>query len=755
MFKGEFKAELPIKLEELLSINLNFDNLIKGISFLNNNDINIMAKIQDFDRRLLILEGLKSDINEIKIQSKNIQNTNDNLNRTIQSLQERFLKMDLKFNEIDKKATEAKTYIDEQHKKIDEHNYNLDHLNKVVEDNIKKTNKIDEELKISKKEISIMDDKLSQLRKKSDNIEELIQMKTELINQRVDENKKDIVKMSNNLTDLISLFNNLKNEVNIKNNEFNSSINNIIEHLSSGKGFNIDKKKIKENKDIDNNGLLIKNANDNILIQSTLSQIENEQKYFREFISKYNEDKEEYDNNFEKNDNEIEKLRNEINNIKKDIESSSPENQNKNKKGILTDANKNSFVTLESFKKINDNIRIITSSLSSTPTRDEFENTVRKINSRLETIELVQQGVTSGPRTMINSNLVQRDGEKNTYLTQGKIILNSKEEGKERTELKKLIIKTINEEMNNLNFSDNPKIAEILENINKCEEEISKNDSSIINIRNLLTGNSNQNEILILKNDLEKLTDEIRKKFNELMKNVNGDDEEESEEDEDKIGFAGFSIKKKIDLLIGKYHEIFAKLNAIQNKNNTLSKEIKEEVKQNLKNETLKVVEEFKIKLENFTNKFEIELRNKIDRGGLSIFADKLNSKIKGDLNEKLDKSELRKNNNQLNRKIDSLENKISKTLVDTIIDLQMDEAPLIIKKNSRNYELCASCNQPVKKFNPLKTSKNFYKNNSLGSVGKNSFRSRNNMNLSLNMNKTNANFNKKLPGIVSYTQSK
>ena len=278
MFKGEFKAELPIKLEELLSINLNFDNLIKGISFLNNNDINIMAKIQDFDRRLLILEGLKSDINEIKIQSKNIQNTNDNLNRTIQSLQERFLKMDLKFNEIDKKATDAQTYIDEQRKKIDEHNYNLDHLNKVVEDNIKKTNKIDEELKISKKEISIMDDKLSQLRKKSDNIEELIQMKTELINQRVDENKKDIVKMSNNLTDLISLFNNLKNEVNIKNNEFNSSINNIIEHLSSGKGFNIDKKKIKENKDIDNNGLLIKNANDNILIQSTLSQIENEQK---------------------------------------------------------------------------------------------------------------------------------------------------------------------------------------------------------------------------------------------------------------------------------------------------------------------------------------------------------------------------------------------------------------------------------------------------------------------------------------------
>ena len=51
-----------------------------------------------------------------------------------------------------------------------------------------------------------------------------------------------------------------------------------------------------------------------------------------------------------------------------------------------------------------------------------------------------------------------------------------------------------------------------------------------------------------------------------------------------------------------------------------------------------------------------------------------------------------------INRKIDSLENKISKTLVDTIIDLQMDEAPLIIKKAPNNIEVCASCNQIIQK---------------------------------------------------------
>ena len=59
------------------------------------------------------------------------------------------------------------------------------------------------------------------------------------------------------------------------------------------------------------------------------------------------------------------------------------------------------------------------------------------------------------------------------------------------------------------------------------------------------------------------------------------------------------------------------------------------------------------------------------------------------------------------------MENKISKTLVDTIIDLQMDDAPLIVKKNQRNVELCVSCNRPLETISktieqiPINTSPN------------------------------------------------
>ena len=87
-----------------------------------------------------------------------------------------------------------------------------------------------------------------------------------------------------------------------------------------------------------------------------------------------------------------------------------------------------------------------------------------------------------------------------------------------------------------------------------------------------------------------------------------------------------------------------------------------------------------------------------------------------------------------------------------------MDEAPLIVKKNAKNFEQCASCNQPIKKVNYINTDRNFYKNNNHSNAGKKSFRNNSNHHLSLNlkMYQTNTNFNsKKLPGIVSYTQSK
>ena len=756
----EEELKFPIKLEDLLSYTFNFDNLIKALTFLHNNDINLLSNLKDFDKRISPLENLKNDIEDIKIQAKNIQNANDNLNRSLQIMQERFMKMDYKMTELDKKISENKSTMEEQSKNIQLHRKNLDHLNKVVEDNIKKTNSMREDIEVNKKQVFLLNETIVELKKKDKDIESLIHAKTELLNARIDENKNEIVELDNNMEELKKNFSELKKETEIKNEEFENSISNIINNISSGNIGNANNKR-KSIKEDENAGLFIKTINDNILLNSKIAEIENEQNNFKDFITMYNSDKANVSNNIQNNVNNIINIHKDINNIKNEMESIINEVSDI-KSNQLGNIDLSKYATNDIVKKLSDNIRILNSSLGTTPTRDEFESSIRKINTRLELIEFIQQGVTSGPRTMINSDLVQvqKEGEKGTYITASqKILLPLKEEGKmgNMDDIKKLILATINEEIKNISLLNNPKFSEIFQNLSKCEEEISKNDSSIISIRKILAVSPTQSDILMTRQDIERLSDETKKKFNEILMTINGDEDDEDEEEENKNGLAGFCLKKKIDILISKYHELFNKITSVQNKSNALSREIKEEVKQNLKAETLKVVEDFKQKLENFTSKFEIELRSKIDRGGLNIFEDKLNSKLKIDLKEKLDRIELKKNNYVIKRKIDSLENKISKTLVDTIIDLQMDEAPLIVKKNAQNFELCASCNQIVKKGNSnyLNTERNFYKSNK---SGKNTFRNNSNhhMSLNLNINQSNTNSNnKKLPGILSYTQSK
>ena len=55
-------------------------------------------------------------------------------------------------------------------------------------------------------------------------------------------------------------------------------------------------------------------------------------------------------------------------------------------------------------------------------------------------------------------------------------------------------------------------------------------------------------------------------------------------------------------------------------------------------------MQQFKSRLESFTNKFEYELKNKIDQIGLTDFENKINNKFYIDLREKIDKSDLKKN---------------------------------------------------------------------------------------------------------------
>ena len=756
MKKEILKLEFPFKLENLLHYTFNFDNLIKAISFLHNNNIRLVSELNDINRRISIFDSMQADINEIIIQSKKIQNQNDALNMSVKNMQEKMLKFDVSLNDINKKLIETESKLLEHNTSIEKHDKNLSHLNKVVEDNIKKIGKFEEEITSNKKDISNMNENIDKLKHKDKDLEDLINSKTELINSRIDDNKGNIETLDNNVSTLNSFFNVFKNKIETKNKEFE----NMIKNITGGIGTNLLKIDLqntekKEGENDANTGLLIKTINDNNFLSSKINDIAEDIKNFKEMVIN-NEIK--MKEHVDKNKNDINNINNNLDILKQNLDDITKEVREE-KEDPLKNLDLSKYVTKDSFKKATDSIRILTSAIGTTTTREEFDNSIRKINSRLQSIELFQQGVSYGPRTMINSNLVQSGVEPSgMYVTQTEVSP-SKERIKFQTneDIKKLIISTINDEIRNINILKNPKFSEILTTLTKLEKDINKNDSSIINIRNILAVTPTHNDLINVKQELERLSEESSKKINELIKLINGEEDEEDENDK-KNALAGFCINKRLNILINKFNELYSKVISVQNKSNALSGEIKEEVKNKLKTETIKVVDEFKSKLDSFTNKFENELRLKIDHGGLSVFEDKMSSKFRTDLKEKLDKVELKKNNFIIKRKINNLENKISKTLVDTIIDLQMDEAPLILKTNAQNVELCASCNQTLKK-SFLNTDKNFYRNNELNlNMTKKCLKSNSNHPISLNLNNKEINTNiknKKLPGILSYNQSK
>ena len=759
------KLEFPFKLEELLHYTFNFDNLIKAISFLHSNNIKLVSELNDINKRMTIFDSMKTDIEEIKIKSKSIQNQHEALNNTIKGMQEHILKFDLSLNDLNKKMFESDSKLLEHNNLINSHDKNLSNLNKVVEDNIKKIANLDEKIATNRKDILNINENIEKLKAKDKDLEDLIQSKTELLNSRIDENKTNIENLENTVSTLNSFYNVLKNKIDTKNKEFENMFKKLTEGGVNNKlNSNLNLKNSKEDENNENAGLLIKTINDNNFLSSKINEIEESIKNIKELIDNKEINMKEL---VDKNMNEIQGVKNNLELTKQDLENITKEVREE-KEDPLKSLDLTKYALKDSLKKATDNIRILTSAIGTTATREEFEKEINKINIRLQSLELLQHGVSYGQRTMIDSNLVQAGGESHEmYITQSpEISQKNLVKPQSVEEIKKLIIATINEEIKNINILKNPKFAEILTTLTKLEKDIGKNDTSIISIRNILAITPTQNDFINLRQELERLGEESSKKINEILKLINGDDDDDEDEDSKKNALAGLCINKKINILINKFNDLYNKITAVQNKSNALTREIKEEVKHNLKAETIKVVEEFKSKLDSFTNKFENELRMKIDHGGLSVFEDKMSSKFRLDLKEKLDKAELKKNNFVIKRKLNNLENKISKTLVDTIIDLQMDEAPLIVKTNAQNVELCASCNQTLKKSFGY-TERNFYRNSELNTLGhghKKSLKSNSNHHSNLNLNSkdinTNSNINtnsknKKLPGILSYTQAK
>ena len=799
--------DLPVKLEELLQFSFNFNNLIKVINYLHQNNISLQENVKDMDKRLRSMESLRNDIEDLKIKTTNIEKTNDNLNRSLTFLQEKVLKYDTKITDIQTKTNDIESQIKKYESVQIEHEQNLNHLNKVVEDNVKECNKFNEIINISNQNITKITEKMSENEKNNKENYENVNKNITDINLNYEIEHKEIENINNNIGEINATIKNITNNFEKKNSDLNSRILNIINDIAeiNNNMVNNTIKNKKNNKLGKEVNISVINPVSNDINSSNLFKIAMDE--IEEGKNKFNKLKEDYELFKEKQEKENINYKNDINKINKDcnnlnkinvkntenienlenylndyINLQKEENEKREEKesynkeeDIDEIANLSTkYVKVETFKKVSDKVRILTSTMNSKPSREEIETQLKKLNTRLENVEMITQGQTHGPRTRINLGLVNLPYNKTDS------IQSNSEEGSELNEIdylakiiekkiNKNIFNIINKEIKNIDFTLHPKINELFKNYHKNCEDIDKNNKTIIDIRNILLSNPTQNDFKKIKSDIEQLEDVCKTnkvKILELIKDIKGSGEDEEEEEESQNNLTG-SIKDKINILNKTCQSLNLKLVSLDNKHKSITKEVKDDIKQNLKNETAKIMQQFKARLESFTNKFEHELNNKIDQIGLSNFENKINNKFHIDLKEKLDKNELKKNNNLIKRKIDSLENKISKTLVDTIIDLQMDDQPLIIKKNGNGVDVCASCNQPFSRNNNIYGSGEFLSaniSNSNASKIRNSNRNLLNFTQPSNMKSnnnserslTNANIgNSKLPDIIPFIHPK
>ena len=150
---NKISIDLPVKLNELFEFSFNFNNLIKTISYLHQNELSLHQNLKDIDMRLSSMESLRNDIEELKIKSSNIEKSNDNLNRSFLNLQEKILKYDKNITDVQLKTNDIESKLKKFENIQIEQEQNIIHLNKVAEDNAKASNRINDVINLNNKNL--------------------------------------------------------------------------------------------------------------------------------------------------------------------------------------------------------------------------------------------------------------------------------------------------------------------------------------------------------------------------------------------------------------------------------------------------------------------------------------------------------------------------------------------------------------------------------------------------------------------------
>ena len=610
---SNLSLDLPVKLEELCKFTFSFSNLIKVINYLHQRNLDLQTELKDMNQRIYSMESLKNDIEDMKIKSLNIQQTNENLNREVLHVKDTISKFNNNFIENNKKHEAFEEKIKELDKEKNAHEKNLNHLNEVVEENIKKTNYLENFANSDTKRIAKLEGKVDS------NIKSIEELKGNIkeINTKLDEDNKKFENVENSIKEVIGKFDKKNLDLNNKLIDIENDVANISEKL------NVVNNKSENNKAVENvvkrlskeivpSNLPAFNTNmdqgTNDLIKAVLDEVEDQKVKFNKIKEDFKLIKENQSKQNETFKANISKILEDINNIKNDFEENFENMENnintlshqkerlyESKEEIIKNSESNQaiepqnqqqqpdfsfyfskFVPIESFKKLNDNVRILNSALNTKVNLEDFENKLKKFNSRLEKAEMTIEGQTHGPRPRINLALVNSEIIKENLSEIPSELRGDMEEIEAWAKLiekrmDKNIQEIVNNEIKKFEKSLEEKNEEIMNNYQKNTRDIEKNNKTIIDIRNILVNLPTKADMNKIKNDQEKISKDCRinrLKIEELLKNIEGDPDDEENEGNTLSG----SVFEKMKILNHTCLTLNNKITILENKNKLITK---------------------------------------------------------------------------------------------------------------------------------------------------------------------------------------
>ena len=732
------KVELPCSTSFLLTVN--FDYLKECIEFFNKH-INILyEKVNDLNKKYKNFEDLKKDVKENKIKTESGLRLLNELDDRISNYGQNILKNSEKSYSNEQKIKALQDEIEKLKKlnpsgdgpdlskleeSLKELKEEVDQSNYYNRDNIDKLNKkaIELEEKIERLEGKNNNDKISYEKISSDE-------KKDEENNNLDENKNgsdndDTNKRLNELTRRVDILENNMSKLGDKNIEFTPSkseakvteiketkLNDAANDNFSNLNTDSIEKKLKEFSDKINKlekeiKALRSNGSNNININLPLSEHDGENE------NNLNDGENNNNNNEENNNNENNNEQNESEE-KKDSENQEitpKEAKDKDNRYLLEIMSQisqlnNRLNADDLLKKAEFNKYVQKIELQLKDYNEKFNKIFQKDALRNKLIEdMSKNNKNTGKKADSSGETKIITGNTGNYVT-----LEMFQDFEEK--FPDLIVNYLSE----FDFSSNPSIEKLQklidENRNMIKDLSSKIDEIVLNNTK---NNEYYNDIIDnlkkdVKNTLKKVETDLDRLHNMqedvdfLRQLILGQEEDAkyqkmTKEEKKNELLIGTSIKEEMSIQSNYLKKLSEGLNKINSRINNLNKEILAMIKKDLKNESNLILEDFKSGLKDSIGKIERQLKDKVDKLGLDEFWNKINDQLVSEMKEKIDKKELNKNNMLLKRKIDNLESKISRTLVDTLIDLQMDETPLVVKRNYRDIRditgpKCASCGQ-------------------------------------------------------------